>query len=147
MYLIYKRCMKEWHLITCVYVCVCVWNSLLFTIPMINFWIQWAYYLFLIEHFLKLLLVRQNDSIYIAFNLWLRFLGQDFPFLFCESKIYPFKWNLCFVVFRKWVMFRVSRQVWERKKDEINSVFHHLYFKLCLYLPFSTDNWDSLMTG
>ena len=31
-------------------------------------------------------LVRQNDSIYIAFNLWLRFLGQDLPFLFCESK-------------------------------------------------------------
>ena len=54
MYLMYKRCMKEWHLTTCVCVCVCVcvWNSVLLTIPVINFWIQWAHYIFFIEHFL-----------------------------------------------------------------------------------------------
>lgn len=144
MYLIYKRCMKEWHLTTC----VCVYETV-YSLPYqglvselsghtIYFWLNISF---------EAHLVRQNDTMYIAFRLWLHFLGQDLPFLFCESKTYPFKWNFCFIVFRKWVMFRVSRQVWERKKDEINSVFHHLCTSSYVYiLPFSTDNWDSLMT-
>ena len=85
MYLMYKRCIKEWHLTTCVCVCVCVWNSVLFNQCLISEFSGHTIYFWLNISF-EAHLVRQNDSIYIAFNLWLCFLGQDLPFLFCESK-------------------------------------------------------------
>lgn len=141
MHFMSKSYMKEWHLMTCMHTSMRVWvcffkTEILHTLPVTNFWVQMIHCVSFMAISLEIHLAKQKEIIFLLISNYIT-LVKIFPF--CSLKatgLYAFRWNLL-TILRKWVMFRVKRQMSGRMKDKIkylhpsrtsSSIFSYLLF-------------------